>query len=125
MDQRLYQWKEDAPQQEDIAAQFSVQFLELNYWQAIIMLYRQSLSGPPNQASQANTLEDLDSSMSMGATGDAEDEHVYLKIAEAGQKVLMLYRQLHRIHLVNYTYLATVHLFMAGTSAERSLIWTC
>jgi len=41
---------------------------------------------------------------------------VFLKVAEAGQKVLKLYRQLHRIHLVNYTFLATHHLFMAGIS---------
>jgi hypothetical protein len=39
---------------------------------------------------------------------------VFLKVAEAGQKVLRLYRQLHRVRLVNYTFLATHHLFMAG-----------
>ena len=111
MDHRLWQWKESAPQQQDTTVQFPVQFLELNYWQAIIMLYRQDLSGPPAEAGRT---DELGSPMSMGMTEDIEDEDVYLKIAEAGQKVLMLYRQLHRIHLVNYTYLATVHLFMAG-----------
>lgn len=115
MDRRLWEWKEDAPQHQDTTVQFSVQFLELNYWQALIMLYRQSLSGLPNPVGQTSPLEDLANPMSMGAT-DVEDEDVYLKVAEAGQRVLMLYRQLHRIHLVNYTYLATVHLFMAGMS---------
>jgi hypothetical protein len=43
-----------------------------------------------------------------------DEELVFLKVAEAGQKVLKLYRQLHRVHLVNYTFLATHHLFMAG-----------
>ncbi len=30
---------------------------------------------------------------------------VYLKVAEAGQRILRLYRQLHLQGLVNYTYL--------------------
>ncbi|KAL8957727.1 MAG: hypothetical protein Q9193_005075, partial [Seirophora villosa] len=114
MDRRLLEWKSCAPQQQDTTVQFSVQFLELNYWQAIIMLYRQSLNGPSNRTEQMSSLGDLDSAMSMEFIEDAEDEEIYLKVAEAGQRVLMLYRQLHRIHLVNYTYLATVHLFMAG-----------
>lgn len=116
MDRRLWEWKESAPEQQDTTVRFSVQFLELNYWQAIIMLYRQDLSGPPSQVGQAKSLDDIGSPMSMGIIDDAEDEDVFLKVAEAGQRVLMLYRQLHRIHLVNYTYLATVHLFMAGMS---------
>lgn len=114
MDRRLWDWKESAPRQEDTMVQFSVEFLELNYWQAIIMLYRQGLSGLPQQADQASPCDELGSPLSMGMSEDTEDEDVYLKVAEAGQRVLMLYRQLHRIRLVNYTYLATVHLFMAG-----------
>lgn len=114
VDRRLTEWKEDAPSQQDTTVQFSVQFLELNYWQAIIMLYRQSLSGPPSQAGLASRMDHSGGPMLMGLVDKAEDEDVYLKVAEAGQRVLMLYRQLHRIHLVNYTYLATVHLFMAG-----------
>lgn len=114
MDRRLLEWKSCAPQQQDSTVEFPVQFLELNYWQAIIMLYRQSLNGPSNQTGQVSPLEHLDASMAMEMIEEAEDEEIYLKVAEAGQRVLMLYRQLHRIHLVNYTYLATVHLFMAG-----------
>jgi hypothetical protein len=94
---------------------FSPLFLELNYWQAVIMLYRQSLSVPPVLAEElAATNQDVQSP-SMVQQEDQEDEEVvFLKVAEAGQKVLKLYRQLHRIHLVNYTFLATHHLFMAG-----------
>lgn len=114
MDRRLLEWKSCAPQQQDTTVQFPVQFLELNYWQAIIMLYRQSLKGPSNQTGQVSPLEHLDASMATEMIEEAEDEEIYLKVAEAGQRVLMLYRQLHRIHLVNYAYLATVHLFMAG-----------
>ncbi|KAL8683621.1 MAG: hypothetical protein Q9186_000394 [Xanthomendoza sp. 1 TL-2023] len=103
IDRRLCEWKDTAPSQEDTTVQFDVRFLELNYWQVVIMLYRQSLGLVPRDASLDKDLDD-----------DEEDENVHLKIAEAGQRVLILYRQLHRIHLVNYTYLATVHLFMAG-----------
>ncbi|KAL8909750.1 MAG: hypothetical protein Q9207_000059 [Kuettlingeria erythrocarpa] len=121
VDRRLTEWKEDAPSQQDTTVQFSVQFLELNYWQAIIMLYRQSLSGPPSQAGLASRLDRSGDSMLMGLVDEADNEDVYLKVAEAGQRVLMLYRQLHRIHLVNYTYLATVHLFMAGIAFLQTL----
>jgi hypothetical protein len=115
IDRRLWEWKESAPVQEDTGVAFSPLFLELNYWQAVIMLYRQSLSVPPVLAEElAATNQDVQSP-SMVQQEDQEDEEVvFLKVAEAGQKVLKLYRQLHRIHLVNYTFLATHHLFMAG-----------
>ena len=97
----------------DAGVQFSPLFLELNYWQALIMLYRQSLVVPSGlQEELGNTGSDM-GSPSMSNLEEREDEDlVFLKVAEAGQKVLKLYRQLHRVHLVNYTFLAT--LFMAG-----------
>ncbi|KAK5069803.1 hypothetical protein LTR64_008014 [Lithohypha guttulata] len=114
IDQRLFEWKESAPTQAETGVAFSHQFLELNYWQAVTMLYRQSLSVPPPFASELSPTEDVTSPSSV-MTEDKEDEDlVFLKCAEAGQKTLKLYRQLHRQRLVNYTYLATHHLFMAG-----------
>lgn len=114
IDRRLWEWKESAPLQEDTTVQFSVQFLELNYWQAVIMLYRQSLSVPPTLAGEVSPSDDVASPMSVDTNEIENEDDIYLKVAEAGQRVLKLYRQLHRLHLVNYTYLATVHLFMAG-----------
>jgi hypothetical protein len=116
IDQRLYEWKESAPQQMTTGVSFDRKFLELNYWQAVIMLYRQSLAVP---AAFANELSPTEEVVSPGSTivEDKDDEdHVFLKCAEAGQNTLKLYRQLHRQRLVNYTYLATHHLFMAGIS---------
>lgn len=79
------------------------------------MLYRQSLTVPAVLAEELRATNEDIQSPSMVQIEEREDqETVFLKVAEAGQKVLKLYRQLHRIHLVNYTFLATHHLFMAG-----------
>jgi hypothetical protein len=102
------------PKIEEIGVQFSTEFLQLNYWQAIIMLYRQSLTIPPVLAREYNTLDEVSSPSIMKIEDQEDEEQVFLKVAEAGQKVLRIYRQLHRVHLVNYTFLATHHLFMAG-----------
>ena len=114
IDRRLWEWKESAPLQQDTSVKFSIRFLELNYWQAVIMLYRQSLSVPPNFAGERGPHNEIETPLTPSTEGYEEEDQIYLKVAEAGQRVLKLYRQLHKAHVVNYTYLATVHLFMAG-----------
>ena len=116
IDQRLYEWKQSAPEPRETGVSFLVQFLELNYWQAVIMLYRQSLSVPAPLANELSPTEDVSSPASVRMEEKEDEDLVFLKCAEAGQKTLKLYRQLHRQRLVNYTYLATHHLFMAGIS---------
>ena len=116
IDRRLWEWKESAPDQKETGVAFSIQFLELNYWQAVIMLYRQSLSTPGPLAGESSPTEDVASPSSPRIEEKEDEDDVFLKCAEAGQKTLKLYRQLHRLRLVNYTYLATHHLFMAGIS---------
>lgn len=115
VESRLHEWKESAPSPLDTGVQFSVQFLELNYWQAIIMLYRQGLTVPGPLAAMSAKGEASTSSMT-GSEESEEENSVLWKVAEAGQRILKLYWQLHRVRLVNYTYLATHHLFMAGIS---------
>ena len=114
IDRRLWEWKESAPLQKDTTVDFTCKFLELNYWQAVIMLYRQSLSVPPDLAGETGPHNEVESPLTPNDDHHEQEDDIFLKVAEAGQRVLKLYRQLHRIHLVNYTYLATVHLFMAG-----------
>lgn len=111
---RLVEWQETAPTRPETGVRFSIELLELNYWQAIILLYQQSLTVPAELAGELTPADDVSSpSFSNPDEGDEED-HVYLNVAEAGQKVIRIYRQLHRVRLVNYTYLATHHIFMAG-----------
>jgi len=115
IDRRLLEWKDSAPTQLDAGVQFSPLFLELNYWQALIMLYRQSLVVPSGlQSELGDTGPDVGRPSMVSAEEREDEDLVFLKVAEAGQRVLKLYRQLHRVHLVNYTFLATHHLFMAG-----------
>lgn len=116
IDQRLWEWRESAPTRNETGVSFNPLFLELNYWQAVIMLYRQSLSVPSALADEFSPTEDVGSPSSVMMEEKEDEDLVFLKCAEAGQKTLKIYRQLHRQRLVNYTYLATHHLFMAGIS---------
>lgn len=116
IDKRLLEWKNSAPSKQDSGVAFSPEFLDLNYWQAIIMLYRQSLSVPAMFEGEYNTSNEVNSPSLYPAEEKEDEERVYLKVAEAGQRIIRLYRQLHLVGLVNYTYLATHHLFMAGIS---------
>ncbi|KAF4979936.1 hypothetical protein FZEAL_3947 [Fusarium zealandicum] len=116
IDRRLYQWKTSAPTRQDTGVMFSTEFLELNYWQAIIMLYRQSLSVPAMFEGEYNTSTEVNSPTAFQAELREDEDRIYLKVAEAGQKILRIYRQLHLSGLVSYTYLSTHHLFMAGIS---------
>lgn len=113
--ERLWQWKSEAPTLEQAGVKFNPQFLELNYWQAVILLYRQSVTTPPLMADDMKTVEDgMSSPHGTDLEESEEEEIVYLRIAEAGRMVLRIYRSLFRQRLVSYTYLATHHLFMAG-----------
>ena len=121
VDQRLRQWKESAPKQFETGVAFTPLFFELNYFQAIIMLYRQSLAVPEPLADEISpsTGGDVQSPGRVDLEAKEDEQMVFMKVAQAGQMVLKLYRQLHRLKLVNYTFLATHHLFMSGNSLPR------
>ena len=116
VDKRLWAWKESAPKQFETGVAFTPLFLELNYWQAIIMLYRQSLAVPEPLAGELSpsTGDDVQSPSTVNFEAKEDEQLVFMKVAQAGQMVLKIYRQLHRLKLVNYTFLATCHLFMSG-----------
>ncbi|KAK0735746.1 fungal-specific transcription factor domain-containing protein [Apiosordaria backusii] len=116
IDKRLYEWKMTAPKKQETGVAFLTDFLDLNYWQAIIMLYRQSLSVPEMFEGEYHTAKEVESPSVYSVELREDEDRVYLKVAEAGQKILRLYRQLHLAGLVNHTYLTTHHLFVAGIS---------
>lgn len=116
IDRRLYEWKAAAPTRLETGVAFSTEFLELNYWQAIIMLYRQSLSVPVIFEGEYNTSDEVNSPAAYTAELREDEDRIYLKVAEAGQKIVRIYRQLHLSGLVSYIYLSTHHLLMAGIS---------
>lgn len=119
VDRRLVEWKDSSPSQEQTGVDFPHLTFDLNYWQTVITLYQPSLSAPPPLVDKFPSLDDgIASAHGLRTDDHGDEEFVSLKIAEAGQKVLKLYRQLHRLHFVNYTYLATHHLFMAGKKLE-------
>lgn len=116
IDKRLWKWKLAAPSKQETGVAFSVEFLDLNYWQAIILLYRQSLSVPAVFEGEYNTSTEFNSPSVHSIEPLEDEDRVYLKVAEAGQKILRLYRQQHLLGLVNYTYFATHQIFTAGIS---------
>ncbi|KAG5999671.1 hypothetical protein E4U43_001929 [Claviceps pusilla] len=116
VDGRLFRWKTSAPTREETGVAFATEFFELNYWQAIILLYRQSLSVPAVFEGEYNPSDEVNSPSAFTAELGEDEDYVCLKVAEAGQKILRIYRQLHLGGLVSYTYLSTHHLFMAGIS---------
>lgn len=114
IDKRLLDWRDSAPTSAETGVEFSPLFLELNYWHAVLMLFRQSLSVPPDLAEEAELTEGVSSPLVLNIEDNEDADTVFMKVAAAGQKVLKIYRLLHRKYLVNYTYLSTHHLFMAG-----------
>ncbi|KAK5133575.1 hypothetical protein LTR08_007614 [Meristemomyces frigidus] len=118
IDRRLWHWKDTAPKQAETGVAFTPLFLELNYWQAIITLYRQSLAVPAALAGELSpsTSDEMHSPGIANFEREEEQELVFMKVGQAGQTVLKIYRGLHRLHLINYTFLATHHIFMSGIS---------
>ncbi|KAK1818816.1 hypothetical protein LTR12_006743 [Friedmanniomyces endolithicus] len=102
VDRRLREWKESAPDQVSTGVDFTPLFLELNYWQAIIMLYRQSLTVPEPLAGELSpsTGGEVQSPGAASLEPKEDEEMVFMRVAQAGQTVLKIYRQLHRLKLL-------------------------
>ena len=130
---RLDEWIKTAPNSKDeTGADFSPEFFELNYWQTVLMLYRPCLQVPASLSGELGGGRGMIDSrgkgvgigqlrgggnMDMGGLAPGtkdEEERICWSVAQAGREVLMLYRRFHRVHRVNYTFLATHHLFMSG-----------
>lgn len=120
MEHRLQRWRDTAPEESTSGVTFPTEYFELNYWQTIIFLYsdRQQTTPPVPSTAQDDHDQELPSEASWTLDGviaaDNENKAMFSRIAEAGQAVLRLYRELHLMNLVNYTYLDTHQLFTAS-----------
>ncbi|PLN86530.1 fungal-specific transcription factor domain-domain-containing protein [Aspergillus taichungensis] len=121
---RLDAWRARVPVVRRPGAWFPAALLELDYWLTVNLLYRGSMRVPGGLAWDADLGFGLGlGGQQPGAAGDGsgdeeeddDDENVSVEVAEASQKVLQIYRMMHHVRLVNYTYLATHSIFMAGS----------
>lgn len=112
IDGRLEHWKKSAPNESRSGVSFPPEYFELNYWQTVIMLFRQNLALDTSLETELN--EENAENPIVDALVQEEREQAFLRIAQAGQAVLRLYRELHLMDLVNYTFLDTHQLFTAG-----------
>ena len=121
MDDRLKHWKDTAPSStKETSVSFNPDFFTLNYWQVVMMLYRQNLNIPIEDAGDLES-PDGDQHSNVPAN-DIFDPHdaIPIKIVEAARNILHLYRQLHKRKLVNWTYLATHAIFITGNPRPHS-----
>ena len=118
MERRLEHWRDTVPEESTSGVTFPTEYFDLNYWQTIIMLYSDRQNNTPSVSLTASYDHERASSAEAAWTVDEitanANEHMFLRIAEAGKAVLRVYRELHLRSLVNYTYLDTHQLFTAG-----------
>lgn len=98
IDERLYNWKMSSPTKQDTGVAFSTEFLDLNYWQALILLYRQSLSVPALFEGEYNTSNEMDSPSGRGFTTK--------ELREDEDKIYLGWQKLDRrycVFIVNFT----------------------
>lgn len=94
MGQRLEAWHSSCPKSaKKMNCNFNLAFIELNYHQTRLLLYGPTPSDSPEPS-----------------------EDNIATIADAGEKVIQHYQNLHRHRSINYTWVAVHNLFMAGTS---------
>lgn len=114
MEKRLHEWKVTAPNKDLTGVAFPKAVFEFYYWQTIILLHRHNASTPTLINEIKSILQDLHLSKKMVQKRSRLAHQRYLKVAEAGQKVLRLYRQRHLAGCIKYTYSSAHYLFSVG-----------
>ncbi|KAJ5806702.1 fungal-specific transcription factor domain-containing protein [Penicillium riverlandense] len=109
---QLDEWRAMIPRQRHANARFPTIFMELEYWQSLLMLYRPTIIVPPELVGRSAFTNHVSE---QHYWQNAEDGLICLKVAEAGQRVLRIHRAIHHVHLINLTYLATHGIFLAGS----------
>ena len=113
MAQKLEDWRTSAPMAQETGVESATEFFDMNYWQAIMMLFRPSMDLPNMLKQKFGTTHKI-ICRGQGLASQQDEEAVFLTLADAGQHILRRYRRLQRRRLLSYPYLATHHLFLSG-----------
>lgn len=116
MEKQLREWKATAPTTDVTGVAFPKAIFEFYYWQTIMLLYQRNAKIPTLIQEVKTILHDLQLSKTPVPNKDKATHRRYLKIAEAGQKVLRMYRQRHLIGCIKYTYSSALYLFSVAIS---------
>ena len=112
MNQRLDAWKGSVLAQRELHSWTSLSLLELEYWQAILMLYRWSVNVPTGLVGCSPRANDIIQQLSIQTP--EESGKVCLKVAQASQKFLQVHRVLRNVGITNGGYLKVHEIFVAG-----------
>ncbi|KAJ5184041.1 positive regulator of purine utilization [Penicillium capsulatum] len=109
---RLDEWKASIPARGTPGVWSCVLPMELDYWKAVIMLYRWSVKIPSEFISERGAFDGILHGFAI--TVPAETDLICIKAAEACQKVLHIYRGLQNMGMISAIRIAIQDVFTAG-----------
>ncbi|KAG8405547.1 hypothetical protein J3458_022194 [Metarhizium acridum] len=116
MEKRALDWKASAPTSHVTGVVFPKAIFEFYYWQTIMLLYQHDAKIPALIQQVKSVLYSLQVSSAPIPEADKFTQRRYVKMAEAAQKVLRMYRQRHLAGCIKYTYSSALYLFSVAIS---------
>ncbi|KAJ5613307.1 C6 transcription factor [Penicillium lagena] len=118
---RLNHWRISVPSAEATGVRFPILYMELDYWNSIIMLYRRNFVDPNELLKSSNSTSSRLRRQQF--CGKNEDEHrICLAVAEAGQNVLHIHRIMRQGRFAYFTYLASQSIFQASKCLSTDIV---
>lgn len=111
MEKRLDEWQALAPTIPATGVSFPKAIFEFYYMQTLIVIYQSPLNTKLLVEDISSLAKQLESSSSTPKPLQDHEHAAYLKVAQAGQKVLRTYRQRHLTGCIQYTFSSTHYLF--------------
>ncbi|KAF5137680.1 Positive regulator of purine utilization [Metarhizium anisopliae] len=116
MEKRALEWKASAPTTHVTGVLFPKAIFEFYYWQTIVLLYQRDAKIPALMQEVQAVLDKLHVSAAPASEADVFTTRRYIKMAQAGQRVLRMYRQRHLAGCIKYTYSSALYLFSVAIS---------
>ncbi|KID91374.1 positive regulator of purine utilization [Metarhizium guizhouense ARSEF 977] len=116
MEKRALEWKASAPTTHVTGVIFPKAIFEFYYWQTIMLLYQHDAKIPTLMQEVQSVLDSLHVSAAPAPEADVFTTRRYIKMAQAGQRVLRMYRQRHLAGCIKYTYSSALYLFSVAIS---------